>query len=73
VLAVVGIKGYIRCKREEAKGILSAYRVSVSLIMVYFRVCKELTNIICVSKLGYCAFTDSNVLILIAMWGLALA
>ena len=41
-------------------------------VMVYFRICKEPTDIIYVSKLDFCAFVNLNVLILIAMWGEAL-
>jgi hypothetical protein len=69
VLAVVGVEGRIRCKREEVEGILLACRLSVSLIIVYFRICKELTEMICVSKLGRGASADLNVMILIAVKG----
>jgi hypothetical protein len=68
VLAVVGIERRLCCKREEAKGIFSAYRVSVcgkTLLCT----CKELTDIICVPKMGFCAFVDLNVSVLVARTG----
>lgn len=68
-MAIVGVEGRIRSKREEDEGILLAYCLLVSLIIVYFRIYKELTEMICVPKLGCGASADLNVMILIAVEG----
>jgi hypothetical protein len=69
VLAVIRVKGRVRCKQKKVEKILLACRLSVSLIIVYFCICKELTKIIYVSKLGCNTSADLNVIILIAVKG----
>ena len=62
MLAVIRIEGSIRCEREEAG---FSRPISVSSVLL-FSICKELTDIVCISGLGSSAFVDLNVLELMA-------
>jgi hypothetical protein len=65
VLVVVGIERRVCCEREEAEGIFSAYRVLV-LWLLLFNIYKWLTDMVYIPKLGFCAFVDTNVSVLVA-------
>jgi hypothetical protein len=65
VLTVIRVKRHVYYKQKKVKRILLACCLLVSLIIVYFCIYKELTKIICVFKLGYNAFADLNIIILI--------
>ena len=69
VLAVVGVKGRIICDGEEAEWVLAWCVLVRDKTLV--RICKELADMKCAPHLGCCAFTDLNVLILIAVSGRA--
>jgi hypothetical protein len=70
VLAAVPIEGGILCEREEFEEIFLVY----SMLASGDELCRNLggaTNVISVPNMGSCAFTDSNVLVMMALRAVA--
>jgi hypothetical protein len=66
-VTVVGVEGRVRCKREEAKRVFLAYCVLVCNDII-IRICKRLTDIVYISKMGSCVPT--NLIVVESMAGL---
>lgn len=64
MLAAIRIEGRIRCKRKEAKEVFSAYIIICQFS--HFFIYQKLTNVVCVSDVGFCAWVDVNTLIMMA-------